>query len=64
VRELQNVIERAVILSKGERLRFDLAFPGSASPSASAVSAPLPSPDVVFTEREWRDRERSNLIMR
>src|SRR5262249_22934015 len=63
VRELQNVIERAVILSKGERLRLDLALSGV--PAAMASLLPPSSNDTdgpILTEREWRDRERTNLL--
>ena len=58
VRELNNVIERAVVLSKGVRLRLDIALadlPTAATPAAGAS-------DVVLTDREFRDRERSNLL--
>jgi DNA-binding NtrC family response regulator len=58
IRELQNVIERAVILSKGVRLRLDLAMP--------RVMAPPPADDrdddVVLTDRECRDRDRANVM--
>jgi len=53
IRELQNVIERAVILSKGVRLRLDVALPRAAGATRD---------DGVFTEREWRDRERANVM--
>ena len=63
IRELQNVIERAVILSEGARLRLDAAlgaFPGAGS------AAPLASADagenVVLTDRECRARERANVL--
>ncbi len=62
VRELQNVIERAVILSKGERLRLDIAL---ADLSAAAPPAAVPgsdTQDVVLTDREFRERERANLM--
>ncbi len=53
IRELQNVIERAVILSKGVRLRLDVALPRAAGARGD---------DGVLTEREWRDRERANVM--
>jgi transcriptional regulator with GAF, ATPase, and Fis domain len=63
IRELQNVIERAVILSKGVRLRLDVALPRI----AGATGEPIPlldsrSDDVVLTDRECRDRERANVM--
>jgi transcriptional regulator with GAF, ATPase, and Fis domain len=58
VRELKNVIERAVILSKGVRLRLDIAL---ADVPATATSA-ADIPEVILTDRECRARERANLI--
>jgi transcriptional regulator with GAF, ATPase, and Fis domain len=62
IRELQNVIERAVILSRGLRLRLDIAL----SSGAGAASGPLWPTDnadeVVLTDRECRDRERANVM--
>lgn len=61
IRELQNVIERAVILSQGNRLSFDL--PGT----VLAQSAPLPglsaSPDTpIVRESDRRQRDRQAII--
>lgn len=53
-----NVIERAVILSKGVRLRLDIAL---ADMPAEAAPAPDVS-EVVLTDRECRARERANLL--
>jgi len=63
IRELQNVIERAVILSKGARLRLDVALSHVAGPTAEPTS-PSQSrlDDVVLTERECRARERANVM--
>ena len=58
IRELQNVIERAVILSKGVRLRLDIAFADRATIESSASDMP----DVILTDRECRARERANLV--
>jgi transcriptional regulator with GAF, ATPase, and Fis domain len=58
IRELKNIIERAVILSKGLRLRLDIAL---ADMSAGATSAP-DVPEVILTDRECRARERANLM--
>ena len=62
IRELQNVIERAVILSKGVRLRLDVALPGIAAPAGAPVPPSDRSDDVVLTDRECRDRERANVM--
>jgi transcriptional regulator with GAF, ATPase, and Fis domain len=63
IRELQNVIERAVILSKGARLRLDLALPRV---NGAAAEPMVPSDrrgdDVVLTDRECRERERANVM--
>jgi transcriptional regulator with GAF, ATPase, and Fis domain len=67
VRELQNAIERAMIMSKGGRLRFDFArlretevdSDGSNSPP-HAGETPATEPSVR-TDAEMRDRERENL---
>jgi transcriptional regulator with GAF, ATPase, and Fis domain len=64
IRELRNLIERAVILARGGALRFDLPSGGEALPTA------LPSPAVgetntareFFTESELQQRERENLL--
>lgn len=63
IRELQNVIERAVILSKGVHLRLDIALPrvlGAAAPTTSPLDAI--ADEVILTDRECRDRERANLM--
>jgi transcriptional regulator with GAF, ATPase, and Fis domain len=57
IRELENVIQRAVILSKGVRLRLDIAL---ADLPTTATSAPEMS-EVILTDREVRARERANL---
>ena len=63
IRELQNVIERAVILSKGERLRLDLALPRGGDAPEEPISPAASCPDdVVLTDRECRERERANLM--
>ena len=59
IRELQNVIERAVILSKGVRLRLDIALadlPERQRPRLADM------PEVILTDRECRARERANLM--
>lgn len=64
IRELKNVLERAVILSKGSRLRLDLALPGvEGTPTIqrSVERVSLPGADFV-TDSEFRDKEKLNLI--
>jgi transcriptional regulator with GAF, ATPase, and Fis domain len=62
IRELRNVIERSVIVSRGGALDFDLpvkhhsvAFP------TSAPEATSPEPEIL-TEPEMQRRERENLL--
>jgi len=65
IRELRNVIERAVILSSGTRLRLDLALPETPQLNHTiddfSVSAEGAAPDVL-DEDEFRAFERSNLL--
>ena len=58
IRELENVIQRAVILSKGGRLRLDIAL---ADLPTTASSTPDMA-EVILTDREVRARERANLM--
>ena len=61
IRELQNVIERAVILARGGPLRLDLALPAGASAVPPARERASEAADFV-TDREFRKRERQNLV--
>ena len=62
IRELQNVIERAVITSSGGRLRFDLSEDSQPTKSGS-TEAPRSSADAaIVTDDEMRRRERENLL--
>jgi transcriptional regulator with GAF, ATPase, and Fis domain len=63
IRELQNVLERAVILSKGVRLRLDAALPDDAA-VAGLGRTPCAglAEGVVLTDRECRARERANVL--
>ena len=61
IRELENVIERAVIISAGGRLRIDL--PGR-SPSEPTTQSNEPQEEnaAIFTDNQQRQRERGNLL--
>ena len=61
IRELKNVIERAVILSKGDRLRLDLALPENPQPmhNASEIAA---NQTQFVTGAEIRAMEKANII--
>jgi len=58
IRELKNVIERAVILTKGDRLRLDLAMPND---NESPVSIESDSEEFV-TDAILRGKEKLNMI--
>jgi len=63
IRELRNVIQRAVILARGGPLRFDL--PMSQPPPRTSCPKPAPAggPARKFlTEIEMQQRERENLL--
>jgi transcriptional regulator with GAF, ATPase, and Fis domain len=55
VRELQHVIERAVILSKGRSL--ELGSLEARTPTAAAPPAPAP----ILTREALRNQERANI---
>lgn len=59
IRELQNVVERAVIVSDGERLRFDV--PQTSGAAAAAGGAACAAPGIV-TDEMRRNRERSDIV--
>ncbi|HUA64391.1 MAG TPA: sigma 54-interacting transcriptional regulator [Alphaproteobacteria bacterium] len=62
IRELRNVIERAVIVSRGGVLDFELPVKLSLSVSASGpVHEKTAKPDIL-TDVELRQRERDNLL--
>ena len=62
VRELQHVLERAVLLSRGGVLRLDgaLGEPEETTRAKSSESTPG-ALQAVIPEIEWRRRERENL---
>ena len=62
VRELQNVIERSLIISRGDRLRFDLPGNGEESRMHAVALSPDSSEDEVISEEEIRHRERENIL--
>src|SRR5690606_34271418 len=63
IRELKNVIERAVILSRGKVLRLDLAMADIlTAPQVAASVSQRGDDDEVLTEAQMRDLERSNML--
>jgi len=53
IRELQNVVERAVILSKGGALHFELQESATISPQKE-ISGPA-------TQKQWLESQRANI---
>lgn len=62
IRELKNVIERAIILSKGTRLRLDLAMPELASSGAEVIQEQRTENAEVLDEEAFRALEKANLL--
>ena len=63
IRELRNVIERAVILSTGSRARFDLAMPDEPDTAAQSLHGATPVAEADFvTDAEMREKEKANVI--
>jgi transcriptional regulator with GAF, ATPase, and Fis domain len=60
IRELRNVIERAVIIARGGLLDFDL--PGSETAASHNLNPSIDEGRVFFTQSEMEQRERENLI--
>ena len=61
IRELKNVIERAVISTNGSRLRLDLALPGATATDTQSTDSTLPEPSEFVTVDEFRLLEKANI---
>jgi transcriptional regulator with GAF, ATPase, and Fis domain len=62
IRELQNVVERAVILSRsGGPLQFDLSLPAEGL-TVAPPSERTETLEGYVTAREFRERERQNVL--
>jgi PAS domain S-box-containing protein len=63
IRELQNVIERAVITSTDGRLDLERALPASRNNIAAGLDpGPLDDGAQVLSDRELRELERKNIV--
>jgi transcriptional regulator with GAF, ATPase, and Fis domain len=63
IRELRNFIERAVILARHGRLRFDRSPADLSGYERRSPDAPAPlEPIKILKEDEWRRRERANIL--
>jgi len=61
IRELQNVVERAVILAQTGPLIFDAPAPRTPSPAASLAAATPASHFPMLTRAELKQRERDSI---
>ena len=62
IRELQHVIERAVLLSRGQTLSVHAVLPqGDDAVPAKSSSPTRDEPRAVIRESEWRRKEEENL---
>ena len=62
IRELKNVIERAVILSPGNVLRLDLSMPDVVPAQRRETDKPLTPAGGILTETQMRDFQKQNTI--
>jgi PAS domain S-box-containing protein len=63
IRELKNVIERAVILSRGKVLRLDLAMSDILNPVVEREDPATPGGGALLTEAEIQELERKNMLL-
>lgn len=62
IRELQNVIERAIIVGRDGRLQFSIPEKGSGKESVKSESGEQNTTVVPFTENERLARDRTNIL--
>ena len=62
IRELKNVIERAVISTTGNRLRLDLALPNTPVAKQSSSASTAIAPSNYRTVTEIKELEKANLV--
>ncbi len=63
IRELQNVVERAVIVSQGRDLEFELGgLSAAVTPTPTNSPAPPADENKILTDREIKALERDNII--
>ncbi len=66
IRELQNIVERAAILSRGGTLSLDALLPEIEPSERGSITEPTAAladvSEQVIPEQEWRRRERENLV--
>ncbi len=62
IRELKNVIDRAVILSSGKKLRLDLALTGSTYANLDLPAPQNQEASTYLTSAEFRELEKANIV--
>lgn len=64
IRELKNIIERAVILTKGQKLRLDLAMPEHIHRDSpvNQLSIRLAEKVQLLTDADFHEQEKMNMI--
>ena len=62
IRELQNVIERAIIVCQGSRLQFNLPGKSTATDSTNRQPAHDETTALLYTETERLRRDRTNIL--
>jgi len=62
IRELRNVIERAVILSRGKEVEFDLPTTETRPPQRAALLVASDGDPEILTEAELNRRELQNML--
>ena len=65
IRELRNVIERAVIITQGSKLRLIDSLEALSLPATPNLSEPVPEPPLAYdTEGETLEQSEYNLVLR
>lgn len=62
IRELKNVIDRAVISSSGKKLRLDLALTGSTDANLDLPAPQNQEASTYLTSAEFRQLEKANIV--
>ncbi|MCH7671356.1 MAG: sigma 54-interacting transcriptional regulator [Proteobacteria bacterium] len=62
IRELKNVIDRAVISSSGKKLRLDLALTGSTDANLDLPTPQNQEASTYLTSAEFRELEKANIV--
>jgi DNA-binding NtrC family response regulator len=62
VRELQNAVERAVILSQGGPLRFELPEPQTTEASKASKASKAVAATAMLTRDELKRHERESIV--